>query len=181
MSPQHLAESSRIGVDATLFTASDASTLSKSLAPRNSTLAPLANNLIDLVWDTARPERPKNSVFHLAEKYSGESHTSKIDRLRTDLSAKNSKAIVLTALDEIAWLFNLRGSDIAYNPVFFAYAVVTLDSATLFVQGDAFKDGGVRAALGEDVQARDYEEIWEYLRNLGTEVCGCSPHYEVKF
>lgn len=113
---------------------------------------------MDQIW-TDRPARPKNPVVHLEEKFSGESHESKLGRLRGELNKKQCTAIVLTALDEIAWLYNLRGSDIDFNPVFFAYAVVTMDSATLFVQGGA----------PADVDVKPYEEFWTFLKEFKSE------------
>ena len=80
------------------------------------------------------------------------------------------KAIVITMLDEIAWLFNLRGSDIAYNPVFFAYAVVSQSSgATLFVKSEQLTDG-VRSHLGSGVKVREYDEFFGCLSGLGVEL-----------
>lgn len=79
------------------------------------------------------------------------------------------KAIVVAMLDEIAWLFNLRGSDIAYNPVFFAYAVVSQSSAILFVKTEQLTDS-VRSHLGDTVQIRPYDEFFKYLRGLGAEL-----------
>jgi Xaa-Pro aminopeptidase len=55
-------------------------------------------------------------VFHLDEKYSGQSHLDKVAKIREELEKKKQKAIVVTMLDEVAWLFNLRGSDIEFNP-----------------------------------------------------------------
>ena len=71
---------------------------------------------MDVVWGERRPSRPKNPVFHLDVKYSGQSHVDKIARLREEIKKKKAQAIVVTMLDEVAWLFNLRGSDIDYNP-----------------------------------------------------------------
>ena len=167
----------------------DSTSLSKSLKPRNSTLVSVSN-LVDDVWGAERPHRPKNPIVHLDEKFSGESHLSKLDRLKKIItdpsSSKDStpgskpltgsssirKAVVLTALDDIAWLFNWRGSDIAYNPVFFAYAVVHLDDtkprAILFAQTEGIESGqGLKDKLGEEVEIRPYDEIWSYLKNLG--------------
>ncbi|KAK0452061.1 peptidase M24, structural domain-containing protein [Desarmillaria tabescens] len=155
---QHLEESSRIGIDATLITAEDASSLSKNLSPRKSTLVSLPQNLVDQIW-TDRPVRTKNLIVHLEEKFSGESHESKLGRLRDELKKKECAAIILTALDEIAWLYNLRGSDIDFNPVFFAYAVVTMGNATLFVQGCA----------PADVNVKSYEEFWTFLKEFKSE------------
>lgn len=93
----------------------DAMSLEKSLGPQGSGLVSLNENLIDIIW-TDRPTRPKNKIFHLDEKYSGLSIDNKIAQVREELVKKKSKAVIVTALDEVAWLFNLRGSDIDFNP-----------------------------------------------------------------
>lgn len=77
---------------------------------------------MDLVWakpnnENGRPARPANEVFHLEDRYTGESLGSKLARMREKLVKVGSPGMVVSQLDEIAWLFNLRGSDIPYNPV----------------------------------------------------------------
>jgi len=94
----------------------DADTLNKSLQPRNSELVSLDQNLVDIVWAQEKPARPKSKVFSLDTKYSGESSEGKIRRLREELTKKKVKAMVVNMLDEVAWLFNLRGADIDFNP-----------------------------------------------------------------
>lgn len=71
-------------------------------------------------------------------------------------------------LDEVAWLFNLRGSDIDYNPVFFAYALVTLDSATLYINENKLSKE-VKEHL-EGVKIRPYEDIFAHIKTLGESI-----------
>ncbi|KAF7323583.1 RNA helicase [Mycena kentingensis (nom. inval.)] len=164
---KNLDASSRIGIDPTLISATDAETITKALAPKSSSLVSLGINPVDSVWSSERPARPKSRIVPLATAYSGESHASKLARLREELAKREPKAdaMVVSMLDEVAWLFNLRGADIAYNPVFFAYAVVTMDKATLFVD-PAQLDADARAALGEEVLVRDYASFFGALKEL---------------
>ncbi|PSS29828.1 hypothetical protein PHLCEN_2v2669 [Hermanssonia centrifuga] len=159
---------SRIGMDPTLITAADAESLQTSLKPRESHIVPLANNLVDLIWED-RSTRPANTVFPLDIKYSGVPHTEKIKGLREELEKKKYKAIVVSMLDEVAWLFNLRGSDIEFNPVFFAYAIVTQDSTILFINPDQIDDT-VRAHLGKDIEVKPYNDFFAYLSGLGAQL-----------
>lgn len=85
------------------------------MKPKSSTVVPLPRNLIDRIW-TERPSRPQNEIFPLSVEYAGKSSKDKIAQLREHLESKKASAIVVSMLDEVAWLFNLRGSDIAYNP-----------------------------------------------------------------
>jgi Xaa-Pro aminopeptidase len=123
-------------------------------------------NFVDLVWGSAQPERPKNPVFALDVKYAGKGHTDKLGNVRQELEKQKARALVVTMLDEVAWLFNLRGSDIEFNPVFFAYAVVSADNVHLFVDPIQVSQD-VRAQLGQEVQLRPYDEFIPYLKELG--------------
>ncbi|EMD36821.1 hypothetical protein CERSUDRAFT_83841 [Gelatoporia subvermispora B] len=165
---KNLDSHSRIGIDPTLITAADADVVSKQLKDRNSELFSLPENLIDLVW-TDRPPRPANQVFALDVKFSGEPHEKKIERVRDELRAKKVKGMVVNMLDEIAWLFNLRGSDIDFNPVFFAYAVVTLEKTVLFINSSQVDDS-VRAHLGKEIEIKPYDAFFDYLKHLGAEI-----------
>ncbi|CAL1708592.1 unnamed protein product [Somion occarium] len=165
---KNLEKHSRIGIDPTLITAADAESLETSLKAKESHLVSLTDNLVDFIWED-RPPRPANKVFPLDVKYSGESHQDKLKRLREELNKKPYKAMVVNMLDEVAWLFNLRGSDIDFNPVFFAYAVVTHDNSLLFVNTSQVDDV-VRTHLGDPVQIKPYDEFFPYLRGLGGEV-----------
>ncbi|KAI9139668.1 putative Xaa-Pro aminopeptidase P [Paraphysoderma sedebokerense] len=160
---QTLPSNSRVGIDPTLISVSEAKTLTTALSP-NHTLVPIAQNLIDSVWADTRPKRPSNPVMVLDLKYTGKSFQQKLEELRETLkSKKNVEGIVVAALDEIAWLYNLRGSDIVYNPVFFAYSVVTLSDATLFVDESKLSKE-VKDYLGKHVQIRPYQAIFEDLK-----------------
>ena len=94
----------------------DAATLKKTLGPCDSELVSLEKNLVDIVWAHERPTRPKSKVFPLDIKYSGETARSKIGHLREELTKQKVEAMVVSMLDEVAWLFNLRGADIDFNP-----------------------------------------------------------------
>jgi len=162
---KNLDGSLRIGIDPSIITAEDAASLRKSLAPKKSQLVTPSRNILDEVWGADRPARPHNRVFHLDEKYSGKSLHDKIKSLREAVEKEKGKAFVVSMLDEVAWLFNLRGSDIDYNPVFFAYAVVTPTETVLFVNQSQLDDAA-KAYLGADVTLKPYDELFAYLRTL---------------
>ncbi|KAK2057666.1 metallopeptidase family M24 [Colletotrichum caudatum] len=156
-----------VGVDPELITGSIAKKLTEKIKRSGgSDLVPLDENLVDLVWAEARPARPKNPIKVLLEKFSGKDVKTKLKELRQELDKKNSRAFVVSMLDEIAWLFNLRGDDIPYNPVFFSYAIITSDSATLYV--DASKLGEeTRAYLADnDVSVKPYEVIFDSINTM---------------
>lgn len=124
----------------------------------------VSENLVDQIW-TDRPPRPAEPVIVLSEKYSGKSFKEKLEDLRKDLKKKKSAGMVVSMLDEVAWLFNLRGSDIPYNPVFFSYAAVSPRSATLYV--DAAKIGQeIRDYLGDVVEIKPYGALFSDLATI---------------
>jgi Xaa-Pro aminopeptidase len=115
---QELPKSSKIGIDPTVLSFSELQALSKSLTEdsTNSLLVPLPDNLVDMVWSD-RPPRPANPVFKLDDEYTGQSMEKKLAIMQDILTRIGSPGMVIGQLDEVAWLFNLRGSDIPYNPV----------------------------------------------------------------
>lgn len=101
----------------------------------------------------------------MAEKYSGRKFQSKIEELRKDLDKKKAAGVIISMLDEVAWLFNLRGSDIPYNPVFFSYAAVTSTTSKIYVDLDKVTTE-VKNHLGPDVQIRPYNCLLSDLATM---------------
>lgn len=121
-------------------------------------------NLVDLVWE-ARPPRPASKLKVLSTKTTGRTHTEKIQQLRQDLEKKGVAGFVVSGLDEVAWLFNLRGSDVHCNPVFFSYAIVTSDYVKLYLQEKSVSQD-VIDHLGPEVIIRPYETLFDDLRTM---------------
>jgi Xaa-Pro aminopeptidase len=97
--------------------------------------------------------------------YSGKKFEEKLVDLRKELEKKKSEGMIVSMLDEIAWLFNLRGNDIDYNPVFFSYALITAKDATLFID-DSKITPEVKTFLGASVQIKPYSAIFDELTAL---------------
>lgn len=93
---------------------------------------PIRADLISSIWNN-RPQLPANPAILLKDQYTGQPASEKLNQLREQLGRLETDAILLSALDEIAWLFNLRGNDIKYNPLTLAYALITPEYAYLFV------------------------------------------------
>ena len=126
--PRH----SYVGIDPTLISASTFRMQAAMLALNNITLVAVRQNLVDLIW-TNRPPAPATRIMHLPIVHTGEEMSSKLHRIRAAMEAQRAGALVLSALDSIAWVTNMRGNDIAYNPYFFSYLVITPHNATLYV------------------------------------------------
>ncbi|KAJ6002057.1 hypothetical protein N7499_002078 [Penicillium canescens] len=148
-----------VGVDPSLITAAGARKLAETLEKSGSSLVGVSENLIDLVWGKDRPARPSEKVRVHPEKYAGKTFQEKVAELRKDLESRKKAGFIISMLDEIAWLFNLRGTDIPYNPVFFSYAIITPTTAELYVEDDKLTTE-VKAHLGQDVIVKPYDSIF---------------------
>jgi Xaa-Pro aminopeptidase len=117
------------------------------------------------VWKD-RPPLPLDSVFNHDVKYSGESRKDKISRLRDSMIRHNAGFMLLCALDEIAWLFNLRGTDISYNPVFVSYALISMNDAILFINPDKISCELLNEMQAEGIGIMDYADIHRALKGM---------------
>lgn len=157
-----------VAVDPTLLTAGTAKKLAEKIKKSGGKdLVPVPDNLVDGVWGQEKPSRPSESVMLLEEKFAGKAVKSKLADLRKELEKKKSLGFVVSMLDEIAWLFNLRGNDIPYNPVFFSYAIITADHATLYVDSAKLSDKCQSHLSGNDVAIKPYSAIFEDATALG--------------
>ncbi|KAL1873974.1 hypothetical protein VTK73DRAFT_675 [Phialemonium thermophilum] len=156
-----------VGVDPTLISSSTAEKLDEKIKKSGGAgLVAVAENLVDLVWGKARPARPSERVFLLSEKYAGKSTKAKLGDLRKELEKKKSAGFVVSLLDEIAWLFNLRGNDIPYNPVFFSYALVTMDAATLYVDAAKLAEDAQTYLAANNVAVKPYHSLFDDAKAL---------------
>ncbi|KMQ92402.1 xaa-pro aminopeptidase 1-like protein, partial [Lasius niger] len=104
----------------------------QSVTNSSISLVAVHNDLVDLIWQVGRPEYNPHAAYPLADQYSGKPWQEKIRSIRLEMELSSADALVVTALDEIAWLFNIRGYDLPYTPVLRAYAIVTHGSLHLY-------------------------------------------------
>lgn len=129
-------------------------------------------DLISPIW-TKRPALPKNKIEVYPEEYSGESTIARIDRILNDVEAHGGKSLFLSALDEIAWTLNLRGSDIHCTPVFLAYANLSREGSKLFVNQDKVSEEVREAMKAANVIIEDYDSA--EISTLKAESCDYNP------
>ncbi|KAK0541404.1 hypothetical protein OC835_000195 [Tilletia horrida] len=163
---KNVSPKSAIGIDPTLITADDAHDVTKQLESVGSSLVPIAKNLVDEVWKDEKPARPTNALIVLDKKYAGRTYDEKVSELREELKKRKYVGHVANMLDEVAWLFNLRGSDVPFNPVFFSFALVLLDRTIFFVDPATVTDE-IRSHLGKDVEVEPLETFYEVLKKEG--------------
>lgn len=122
-------------------------------------------DLIGEMWSD-RPALPKSDVFILAEKYCGESFESKIERVRKKMSNLNTNKHILTSLDDIAWLFNMRGRDVKNNPVSLSYAMISIEEAVLYIDKNKITEEVEKYFIDKNIQLKDYFSIYEDVKTI---------------
>lgn len=122
-------------------------------------------DLVDAIW-TERPEMSARPVWELDTAYAGKSREEKIVEVRKAMERNKADFFLVTALDEIAWLLNLRGDDVAYTPVFLAYMLIGMDSATLYIR-EKIIPGDIKRKLDEcNVTLASYERVYEDIAHI---------------
>lgn len=122
-------------------------------------------DLVDAVWDT-RPALPSEPVFIHELKYCGESCASKLARLREKMRQLGASVHIITTLDDIAWLFNIRGSDVEFVPFTLCYAIVSHNDAQLFID-ERKLDAQVKSHLAENgVHLKNYNDIYAAVKTF---------------
>ena len=153
-----------LGYDGRTIEGRLADTLHKALDPQYIRFME-TEDLVGRIW-TDRPAFPAAPIWILEEKYTGRSRKDKLDGLRRHMADCRADRMLIAGLDDIAWLFNIRGGDIAFNPVPMAYALIGFDKASLYVSEEAVT-ADVRKELAEDgVEIRPYFAVYEDLREL---------------
>ena len=164
---RELKEGGTIGFDGRVMTAGDGTVFEEITARKGGNLI-WNRDLADNIW-TDRPALPATQVYVLQKEYSGESMADKLMRLRTAMEKEKCDIHVLTTLDDIAWLFNLRANDVESCPVFLSYAIITHTETILFAGESAF-DETVRSYLEENgVVLKSYESFYDNVRRLISE------------
>src|SRR5215213_5362503 len=175
---EHAPEGARIGYDPWLHTRDWVKKAREALASRGAELVAVKQNPIDKVW----ADRPEASTAHLIvhpDKYAGQSSAEKRTKVADLLVAKRADAAVLSALDSIAWAFNVRGADVTHTPVALAYAIVHSDgTADLFVAGEKVS-AEVRQHLGNGVRLHERSDFESALAKLSGKTVAVDPERAV--
>lgn len=156
----------RLGYDPWLHSAADAEKLAKACAAAKARLVPVENNPLDAIWRD-RPPPPLGPVSLHELRYAGETAVAKLARLRAEMIKAQADAAVVSNPTGVAWLFNIRGADVAHTPIALAFAIVPQQGRpTLYV--DPRKLGAeVRRALEEDCDLREEADFAHDLASLG--------------
>lgn len=153
-----------VGLDGSMFSMKEVQYLTDYLN-RNNILVDATFEPYDSTWEN-RPDIPKGELYIFPEEFAGESVESKLVRLREELLRSGVDAMPLAALDEIAWLFNLRGSDIEYNPVGVCFAFVSQTSAWLYTFAEKLSEKTSARLKVAGIQTAEYDQLPDHLQKL---------------
>ena len=122
-------------------------------------------DLVGIIWEN-RPELSKNKLMCLDVKYAGESASDKLTQIREEMKDLGADYFLLGSLDDIAWLYNIRGRDVKCNPVVMSYALISHDTAILYLDMDKLSDEAA-VLLGEQgIKCRQYDLVAEDLSSI---------------
>jgi Xaa-Pro aminopeptidase len=153
----------KVGVNAQMFSVNGYSAMKSEL--NMSKLELVSIDLPAIVW-TDRPSLPLNPFFVFDSKYSGKSTTEKLTSVRAEMKKAHADVFVISALDDIAWLFNIRGNDVTYNPVVIAYALVAEDKATLFIAPEKLTTETSTYLKAQGATVAPYLAIYDELKQI---------------
>ncbi|MDO4295617.1 MAG: aminopeptidase P family protein [bacterium] len=159
---QTLSKGDTLGFDGRVVNALAGEKMEAALGAKGVSLV-YDKDLVGEIWEE-RPPLSKEAVWILEERYAGCSAKEKIANLREEMKKRQASVHILTTLDDIVWLLNIRGNDVPCNPVVLSYAVVTLDALYLFIQEETLS-AEVKAYLeGLSVSIRPYGAIYEFVK-----------------
>lgn len=161
-----LDEDAVVGVDGRLFSLIEANRIEMFCAQNGFMFAP-DFRAAEAIWAN-RPARPMNPAFVHDEALAGEDVDSKISRVVDALDAADADGLLITALDEIAWLLNLRGSDVDYTPVVIAFAYVSEDERVLFIDSEKVTSEVKDHLKKYGVKIKDYDDIEKFLGKISS-------------
>lgn len=158
-----------VGADGLTYSVAEAEKLQKTLRRKDIKLE-TSYDLIDLIWKD-RPAVPANPLFEMPIELSGKSVREKLDEINNQLHKEGADCCILAALDEVAWTFNIRGTDVTYNPVVISYAFVSEDESVLFIDPKKVTAEAAESLKKEGVVLADYTLIQKYLSRLPENSC----------
>lgn len=158
-----LPERGNVGFDGRVVTAETGRTYKKIAEEKNGGIVDI--DLADRIWKD-RPALEHTDIYLLEEKYSGKSAAEKLSEVRKKMSEKKTDIHIITALDEISWLFNIRADDIECCPMVLSYAVITADSALLFADKNSCGKKVLDYLEKNGAELRPYDDIYNYAEKL---------------
>lgn len=159
-----LDENAVVGFDGDVVTSASAENMKESFSAKGLTLKTDCD-LIERIWQD-RPATPKDLVFEHDVKFAGKSRQQKLNEVREEMKRLKADSYILSSLDDIAWLYNLRGKDVSHCVLFLSFSLILKDKTYLCVDPDKVPSA-LKSVLEEDgIILKDYQEIYELVKNI---------------
>jgi len=164
-----------VGIDGRLFSVLETNNFER-FCGENGLMLATDFYAADRIWGN-RPARPMAPAFVHDDKYAGETVSSKLARVRKTLENAGADALLVTALDDIAWLLNIRGTDVEFSPLCVAYAYITHDDCDVFIDQEKVTEEVKDHLRGTDIHIRQYDDVTRFLeRRKDHEVVVLDPN-----
>ena len=137
--------------------------LEKQLATKQITFA--HKDYLDPIWEN-RPTLPNKSAFLIADDFIGQSVAAKLAEVRKAMSEQNANFHLISSLDDLAWLFNIRGADVSYNPVVLSFALISATTATLYIENNKLSEADQAELQQSGVELSGYDAVGDDLQQL---------------
>ena len=161
---EKLNKGNNVGIDGRVYAASDALSLMQKLENKGLNLISDYDPFAE-IWEN-RPSIPTNPVFELPLEYSGLSASEKISQILNQLEQKGEDSLLVASLDTIAWIFNIRGNDVKYNPVAVCYAYISRNETVLFIDPRKVTEEIIRYFRDEGIALAEYSKTLDYVSNI---------------
>lgn len=170
-----LPENGTLGFDGRVINGTLGDKFAEIVKEKKGTLS-VDEDLIDFIWKE-RPMLPIEPAYILETKYTGASAEEKLERVRNEMKRKGADAHIITSLDDIAWLLNIRGNDIPHYPVVLSFAIVTLEHCIWFVHKEALNDEVSDYLAKNHVKSQEYNTIYDYVSKLNAKKIWIDKNY----
>ncbi|MGQ8335014.1 aminopeptidase P family protein [Sunxiuqinia sp. A32] len=154
----------KLGVDASCLSINQFNSFQKELSKFQIEVSPVEDLLMN-VWEN-RPTIPVDKIFEHDEKFVGQTRRDKIEHLRQEMKKSGADYLLITALDDLAWTLNLRGTDVDFNPVFLGYGVIGLEKVWLFVDEVKLEKPLREKLTYEKILLKPYNEVNSFLNEI---------------
>ncbi|WP_439905209.1 aminopeptidase P family protein [Clostridium cagae] len=157
-----------VSFDGRLFSANEYKEFKKIKDKKDINIV-MDKDLIEEIWND-KPELPKEKAFLHDIKYCGKSAKEKIEEVRVEMKKIGAESYIISSLDDIAWLYNIRGNDVKDTPVVLAYAVVNEEKATLYIDKNKLSNEDQIKLNNEGIKIDEYNNIFEDVKDIKNSV-----------
>ena len=160
----NLTQGSVVGFDGRVMNVNDANKYKQAFMMHDIKMV-TDKDLVGRIWDD-RPALPCTETFHYDEKYAGKSISEKLTQVREAMKGYNCRSHIVTKIDEIAWLYNLRAHDVPHFPVALAYTIIKENDAMIYIDASRLDEKSKTLFAQNHIQVKDYEAIYEDVKTL---------------